>query len=160
MLLPLSSVWLRPAQLICSLNVVRIELMGEERFWSRADAREFDRRAAEDYGIPSAVLMENAGRGASDWIIAHAEELGLGEASQVVVLCGQGNNGGDGFVLARHLTLAGLKTIIVEVGPQNRTRADRELFKSVCHRMGLVSLSLREAFGPAGILCDSAGVHL
>ena len=128
--------------------------MAEERFWSRADAREFDRRATEDYGIPSVVLMENAGRGASDWILAHAEELGLGEASRVVVFCGPGNNGGDGFVLARHLAFAGLAVLIVEMGRQGRVRPDREYFKAVCLRMGLVSAPSSEAFGESGALAE------
>lgn len=134
--------------------------MGEELSWSRADAREHDRRAIEDYGIPSAVLMENAGRGASDWIIAHAEELGLGESSRVAVLCGPGNNGGDGFVLARHLALTGLSVVIVEIGPQGRLRSDRERFKSVCLRMGLVVLTSAEAFGADGALEEGPEVQL
>ena len=134
--------------------------MGEELSWSRADAREFDRRAVEDYGIPSAVLMENAGRGASDWIIAHAEELGLSEASPVVVLCGPGNHGGDGFVLARHLAIAGFTVTIVEIGAQNSVRPDRELFKAACHRMGLVASNSHEAFGEGGALADSGGPEL
>jgi NAD(P)H-hydrate epimerase len=148
------------AQLNCPLNVVRIELMGEELSWSRADAREFDRRAIEDYGIPSAVLMENAGRGASDWIIAHAEELGLSETSPVVVLCGPGNNGGDGFVLARHLTIAGFTVTVVEIGAQGSVRPDRELFKAICLRMGLVALTAKEAFGEGGALAESVEAPL
>ena len=61
--------------------------------------REVDRRAVDEYGIPSIVLMENAGRGVVDTLCR------LGIDGPVVVGCGRGNNGGDGLVVARHLDL-------------------------------------------------------
>ena len=66
---------------------------------TRRQVREVDRRAVEDYGMSGLVLMENAGRGVADKLC----ELGVG--GLVVVCCGRGNNGGDGFVIARHLDL-------------------------------------------------------
>jgi NAD(P)H-hydrate epimerase len=66
---------------------------------SRDRARLLDRRAVEEFGLPSAVLMENAGRGVADRL----EALDIG--GPVVICCGRGNNGGDGFVVARHLDL-------------------------------------------------------
>jgi NAD(P)H-hydrate epimerase len=66
-------------------------------FLSRAEVRALDRRAIEEYGVPGVVLMENAGRGAAELLLA------LGIHGRVVVCCGKGNNGGDGFVIARHL---------------------------------------------------------
>src|SRR4030081_1642002 len=68
---------------------------------SRAEVRELDRRAIEEFGVPGVVLMENAGRGTAEVL------LGLGDPGRVVVCCGKGNNGGDGFVIARHLDNAG-----------------------------------------------------
>jgi NAD(P)H-hydrate epimerase len=68
---------------------------------SRAQLREIDRRAVDEYGMSSLVLMENAGRGAADVLCR------LGIAGPVVVCCGKGNNAGDGFVVARHLDLRG-----------------------------------------------------
>jgi ADP-dependent NAD(P)H-hydrate dehydratase / NAD(P)H-hydrate epimerase len=64
------------------------------------EMRRADRRATERYGVPSLVLMENAGRGAAD---ALERALGAVRGRRVAVVCGKGNNGGDGFVLARHL---------------------------------------------------------
>ena len=72
------------------------------RFFSRDEVREVDRRAIEEWGVPSVVLMENAGRGAADVLTAQQPE-GL-----VLIGCGKGNNGGDGLVVARHLALRGI----------------------------------------------------
>jgi NAD(P)H-hydrate epimerase len=66
---------------------------------TREQCRALDRRAIEEYGIASIVLMENAGRGCVDVL----ERLGIG--GRVVILCGKGNNAGDGFVIARHLEI-------------------------------------------------------
>ena len=62
--------------------------------------READRQTIDDIGLPSIVLMENAGRQAVAAMEAAFEELA---SSKVAVLCGRGNNGGDGFVVARTL---------------------------------------------------------
>lgn len=61
--------------------------------------KELDRRAVEDWGIPASVLMENAGRNATELI---EEELSP-ESNRVLVIAGKGNNGGDGLVVARRL---------------------------------------------------------
>src|SRR6516225_7126526 len=66
-------------------------------YLTRDQMRALDRRAIEQYGVPGPVLMENAGRGAAELL------LGLGVRGRVVVCCGKGNNGGDGYVIARHL---------------------------------------------------------
>src|SRR5579859_2690772 len=65
---------------------------------TRAQAREFDRRAIEEFGVPGIVLMENAGRGVAVQMRKYNPEK-----RRVVICCGKGNNGGDGFVIARHL---------------------------------------------------------
>lgn len=68
-------------------------------FLSREQVRELDRRATEEFGVPSIVLMENAGRGCAELLMRlNPERL------PTVILCGPGNNGGDGFVIARHLS--------------------------------------------------------
>lgn len=72
----------------------------------RRQTQEIDRRAIDEFGMSSLVLMENAGRGVADTLTA------LDVRGPVVVCCGKGNNAGDGFVLARHLDL---RSIGVEV---------------------------------------------
>lgn len=64
---------------------------------TRAQVRDVDVRALQDYGIPGVVLMENAGRNAAELL------LSLGVRGPVVIVAGKGNNGGDGAVIARHL---------------------------------------------------------
>ncbi|MBX3436970.1 MAG: NAD(P)H-hydrate epimerase [Planctomycetaceae bacterium] len=68
---------------------------------TRDQVREIDGRAAAEYGISGLVLMENAGRGAADLLLRQ------GARGAICVCCGKGNNGGDGFVIARHLEAAG-----------------------------------------------------
>ena len=78
--------------------------------------RELDRQASEVYGLPTVVLMENAGRGAAELLMS------LGIAGQVAIVCGKGNNGGDGLVIARHLDFAGIPVeVILTVAPEQLT---------------------------------------
>ena len=72
-------------------------------YLSRSQVREIDRRSIEQYHIPGIVLMENASRGAAGVI---RDEFGA-RGRRVVILCGGGNNGGDGLAIARHLHNAG-----------------------------------------------------
>ncbi len=80
---------------------------------SRAAVRELDRRAIEEYGMPSALLMESAGRACADEALAL---LSGAEQEPVLVLCGPGNNGGDGLVVARTLENRGRRARVVHVG--------------------------------------------
>lgn len=86
----------------CRMNILTL---------TRRQVRELDRRATAEYGVPSVVLMENAGRGLADRMVS----LGSGQPAgqSVVVCCGRGNNAGDGFVLARHLDLRGVKVRVL-----------------------------------------------
>jgi NAD(P)H-hydrate epimerase len=82
---------------------------------SRSQLREFDRRADEVYGIATLVLMENAGRAAADFL------LGATQASdKIVLVCGPGNNGGDGGVVARHLDAVGRSVRVIWVAEADR----------------------------------------
>ncbi len=66
----------------------------------RDEIREIDRKAIEEYEIPGIVLMENAGRNVVEEVM---KMLPGTDKARVAVFCGKGNNGGDGFVIARHL---------------------------------------------------------
>lgn len=68
---------------------------------SAAQMREMDRRTIEDYGMPSIVLMENAALRVVEAIV---ERYGPLKGKRIAIICGKGNNGGDGFAVARHLS--------------------------------------------------------
>ncbi|HXX67905.1 MAG TPA: NAD(P)H-hydrate dehydratase, partial [Polyangiaceae bacterium] len=90
---------------------------------SRAQVREFDARAISQCQVPSLLLMENAGAGACRVLI---REL-LGGASRgrrVVVVCGTGNNGGDGLVVARHLAVGGAVPVVFVAGDSRTMSGD------------------------------------
>ena len=71
-----------------------------EKALTREEMRELDRKAIEEYKIPGIVLMENAGRNVVEEILPMTDNP---QKTKMAVLCGKGNNGGDGFVVARHL---------------------------------------------------------
>jgi NAD(P)H-hydrate epimerase len=90
---------------------------------TRAQSREVDRLAIEKYGISGLVLMENAGRGCVDVL----EKIGI--KGHVFVLCGTGNNGGDGFVIARHLAIRGhdARVMVLSDKMELQLRGDAEV---------------------------------
>jgi len=75
--------------------------------------READRWAIHDIGVPSLALMENAGAGASREVVRMLEGV---NGPKVSVFCGTGNNGGDGFVIVRHLLNAGFSPKVFLIG--------------------------------------------
>jgi NAD(P)H-hydrate epimerase len=100
-------------------------------FLSRDEVRAVDRRAIEELGLPGVVLMENAGRGTADVL------LRLGVRGRVVVCCGKGNNGGDGFVIARHLDNHGVDVTIHLFARPNDLTGDAAINHRVVARSGL-----------------------
>ena len=80
--------------------------------------REMDRHAIEDLGILGAVLMENAARSVTDWV--EENRLKNDPEAAVVVCCGRGNNGGDGFAIARLLANRGYNISVVDAGKPDK----------------------------------------
>jgi NAD(P)H-hydrate epimerase len=99
-------------------------------FLNRQQVRELDRRAIEEYGVPGVVLMENAGRGAAEVLIA------LGIHGRVLVCCGKGNNGGDGFVIARHLANRGVNVHTLLFVPPAELKGDALVNYRILERGG------------------------
>jgi hydroxyethylthiazole kinase-like uncharacterized protein yjeF len=97
---------------------------------SAADAQAFDRLAQERYGIPSVVLMENAGRS-----VAAEALMMIGQGERVVVVSGVGNNGGDGFVAARHLLNAGKEVALLIAGDRTKLKQDPALNLAALQKM-------------------------
>ena len=71
-----------------------------EKALTREEMRELDKKAIEEYKIPGIILMENAGRNVAEEVFQMIDNP---QKVKVAILCGKGNNGGDGFVVARHL---------------------------------------------------------
>lgn len=85
---------------------------------NREQVRNVDRCAIEEYCMTGLVLMENAGRNSAELLRS------LGIDGQVVVCCGKGNNGGDGFVIARHLENAGVTVKVLLCVPPSSLTGD------------------------------------
>ena len=104
--------------------------------------RDADRRTIEEIGIPSIVLMENAGRQAVAAMEAAYDDLAT---SQVGVLCGRGNNGGDGFVVARTLVQRGVDVGVFLLGSVSEISGDARINLEVLGRIGLTVVEITTA---------------
>jgi NAD(P)H-hydrate epimerase len=121
---------------------------------NRAAVREIDRLAMAQYGIPGALLMENAARG-----LAEQARLMLADARQtppvVWIVCGTGNNGGDGYALARHLRNDRAIPLLTMLGPP-RPGSDAALNLEICRRMRIHEVGPRDiAFDAIDLVVDA-----
>jgi NAD(P)H-hydrate epimerase len=98
---------------------------------TREQARLLDQRAMTAFGVPGIVLMENAGRGMAELLVAMAVR------GPVVVCCGKGNNGGDGLVIARHLDLAAIPVHILLFADPAELAGDAAINHGICVKAGL-----------------------
>ena len=127
-------------------------------YLSRQAVREVDRRAVEELGIPGVVLMENAGRGVARRVLRLYDPRHPGP---VVVLCGRGNNGGDGLVVARHLQIHRVPTLVVLLAPEDALAGDAGVNWQVVRRARVPVLvqpdpsRLRQALQGAAVVVDA-----
>jgi hydroxyethylthiazole kinase-like uncharacterized protein yjeF len=112
------------------------------RVLSSAQMREADRRTIEDIGIPSLVLMENAGRQVVAAIEAVHDDL---VEHHVGVLCGRGSNGGDGFVVARTLLQRGVDVSVFLFGTVAEVRGDARVNLEILGRLGLTIVEISDS---------------
>ena len=101
---------------------------------TRAQVRRIDQWALERYGIPGVILMENAGRHVAE---AVRGLLAGGPAGSVAVVCGGGNNGGDGYVAARHLHNHGVRVALYSAAKPGALTGDAALNRNIVAQMGL-----------------------
>ncbi len=118
---------------------------------SRGEVREVDRRAIEEFGMSGLVLMENAGRGCVDFLCQ------LGCRGPVAIVCGKGNNAGDGFVIARHLDLRGIAVKVVLLGSPDDLRGDAAANYAIIQRSGLPIVDLSRPFSAAALERELVG---
>ncbi len=124
---------------ICEYNAIPPHA---RKIATSAQMREFDRRASDEFGVPSIVLMENAGRNVFD---AVRDRLGTVRRRRVAVVCGKGNNGGDGFVVARHLRDAGADVHVLLLGDPNGVTGDAKVNLHILRKTGLEVKSIESA---------------
>jgi hydroxyethylthiazole kinase-like uncharacterized protein yjeF len=99
-----------------------------------AEMRAADAAATREHGIPSLLLMENAGRGVAELI---RRELPAGRPALVAIVCGGGSNGGDGLVAARHLLRAGVPVRLLLTAARGKLQGDAAMALLAVERMGL-----------------------
>lgn len=117
--------------------------------FSREAMREVDRRAVEEFGIPSIVLMENAAIHLAEAVLDILEDSGKEDGA--VVVAGTGNNGGDGLAAARHLANAGVPVHIVLAGAPGRLKGDAATNLRIVEAMRL-SLTIADEADAGGTL--------
>jgi len=86
--------------------------------------RAFDQYLINQRGVAGTILMENAGRGCAQLILKLHKESTPNETLRATILCGSGNNGGDGFVIARHLINAGAAVKVLLFAPAEKYTGD------------------------------------
>ena len=96
------------------------------------EMRQIDKKATQRYGIPPIVLMENAAI-VSAFCVLQMIEAGQGN---VMLFCGQGNNGGDGFACARHLVNRGLNVKIYFVGKKEKLSSEAKINYQILQKLG------------------------
>lgn len=129
-------------------------------------AREIDRRAQAEYGLPTIVLMENAARALAE-LVTELIDASDDPGGRVLILAGSGNNGGDGTAAARHLANLGLPVAIVLAG-EPRDGSDAAINLRVCRAMGVpvhpvapgrarsaVDAGVRSIGGPPTVIVDA-----
>ncbi|MCP3918600.1 MAG: NAD(P)H-hydrate epimerase [bacterium] len=129
----------------------------DSRALSRAEVRAVDERAMTRYAIPGIVLMENAGLRAAERILRLAPPQ-----KSVAILCGGGNNGGDGYVIARQLELCSVPVRLLATHSAERLTGDAAVNRAIVERMGLaiedIGAEERAAaadFAGAGVIVDA-----
>ncbi|MEO1526448.1 MAG: NAD(P)H-hydrate epimerase [Planctomycetota bacterium] len=105
----------------------------------RHEVRQVDEVAIREFGMTGLVLMENAGRGA-----AQALQQWCDPKVPVQLLCGSGNNGGDGYVIARHLQLAGYKVQILSLASFDRLADDARVNATIAELAEIPILHVTE----------------
>jgi hydroxyethylthiazole kinase-like uncharacterized protein yjeF len=106
---------------------------------SAEEMRAIDRATSERFGVPSLTLMENAGGAVADYVLTH-----YASAERIVVFCGKGNNGGDGFVAARKLHERRKKVQVLLLADSDNLRGDAAVMFSKLPEPALVVHSAEE----------------
>jgi hydroxyethylthiazole kinase-like uncharacterized protein yjeF len=126
---------------------------------SRDEVRAVDSWAINTIGIPGVVLMENAGRSCAELIKDKLKDV---DSPKVCIFCGTGNNGGDGYVVSRHLINSGFEVVVVICGDRSKIKGDAKINLDILERLGLPieQLNLKDGDVLARIKAFTAGADM
>lgn len=131
--------------------------MAINRAWPLVTAqqmRALDRYSIDTLQIAGEVLMESAGRAVAERVAARLAQHDV-ESPSVEVICGAGNNGGDGFVIARHLHQIGVAVTAVLVGPMNALPDDAASNHRRMLAVGVTAIPGESEWGAATVIVDA-----
>lgn len=118
---------------------------------TREEMLALDRRATAEFGIPSLLLMENAGRGVAEVVAG----FGDGSFKKMVIFAGKGNNGGDGFVAARHLHNRGFLVDVFLIADPQHLQGDAALNYEILLKMKVPFISHFEDLHQKEMIVDA-----
>jgi len=116
-----------------------------------ASMRALDRHSIEVLGVPGDLLMESAGRAVVEVVLSER----AGSAGPVLVVCGAGNNGGDGFVVARHLHLLGVPVRVLLIGERRKLRGDAAANATRLDKLGVAIAARAPRIADAAVIVDA-----
>jgi len=126
---------------------------------TKEQVRAVDSWAINTLGVPGVVLMENAGRSCAELIKDKLKDIAH---PKVCIFCGTGNNGGDGYVIARHLLNSGFEVVVVICGNREKVKGDAKINLDILERLGqpIEQLNLRDGDVPAQVKSFAAGADM
>jgi len=126
---------------------------------TRDEVRAVDSWAINTLGVPGVVLMENAGRSCAELIKDKFKDI---THPKVCIFCGTGNNGGDGYVIARHLLNSGFEVVVVICGNRRKVKGDAKINLDILERLGqpLEQLNLGDGDVPSRVKTFTADADM
>jgi hydroxyethylthiazole kinase-like uncharacterized protein yjeF len=126
---------------------------------TKEQVRAVDSWAINTIGVQGVVLMENAGRSCAELIKDKLKDIA---APKVCIFCGTGNNGGDGYVIARHLLNSSFEVVVVICGNREKIKGDAKINLDILERLGqpIEQLNLRDGDVPAQVKSFAAGADM
>ncbi len=104
------------------------------KYLSSQDIYKIDKLATEKFLIPSFILMENAGRSVAEFVLKHKV---LSKLKNILIFCGPGKNGGDGFVAARYLFIKEYNVNVIKFVPEDKYQGDSLLNLRIIKNLGI-----------------------
>jgi len=126
---------------------------------TKDEIRAVDSWAINTLGVPGVVLMENAGRSCAELIKDKLKDIA---GPKVCIFCGTGNNGGDGYVIARHLSNSGFEVVVVICGNREKVKGDAKINLDILVRLGrpIEQLNLSDGDVPAQVKTFAADADM